>query len=248
MIEALEQFRPHQEELRRRLIRSFLAVVLTSSVAYLFKETLAAWCIHPLQRAYPPLEKLVYTNLPEAFLSYIKLSLLVGLIVASPFVLYQLWLFVAPGLLDKEKQLVRRIVLWASLLFTGGGAFAYFVVLPQILVYFMSYARPGLQPLLKLGLYLTFTARLVLAFGIAFEIPFLMVMAIRAGLLARDYFRRKRTAFYIAMMVLSFLLASGELTATVLLALPLFALYEAGIQAARVFSGPAAAATSDTPR
>ena len=83
MIEALEQFRPHQEELRRRLIRSFLAVALTSSVAYLFKETLAAWCIHPLQRAYPPLEKLVYTNLPEAFLSYIKLSLLVGLVVAA---------------------------------------------------------------------------------------------------------------------------------------------------------------------
>jgi sec-independent protein translocase protein TatC len=100
--------------------------------------------------------------------------------------------------------------------------------------------------MLKLGLYLTFTARMVLAFGIAFEIPFLMVMATRAGLLGRDYFRRKRTAFYIAMMVLSFLLASGELTATVLLALPLFALYEAGIIAARVFAGPSAT-TSDTP-
>ena len=223
MIEALEQFRPHQEELRRRLIRSFLAVVLTSSVAYLFKETLAAWCIHPLQRAYPPLEKLVYTNLPEAFLSYIKLSLLVGLVVASPFVLYQVWLFVA------------------------GGAFAYFVVLPQILVYFMSYARPGLEPMLKLGLYLTFTARMVLTFGIAFEIPFLMVMAIRTSLLAREYFQKKRTAFYIAMVVLSFLLASGELTATVLLSLPLFALYEAGIIAARVFAGPAEI-TPDTPR
>ena len=125
MIEALEQFRPHQEELRRRLIRSFLAVVLTSSVAYLFKETLAAWCIHPLKRAYPPLEKLVYTNLPEAFLSYIKLSLLVGLVVASPFVLYQVWLFVAPGLLDKEKRMVRRVVLWATLLFAAGGAFGF---------------------------------------------------------------------------------------------------------------------------
>ncbi len=247
MIEALEQFRPHQEELRRRLIRSFLAVVLTSSVAYLFKETLAAWCIHPLQRAYPPLEKLVYTNLPEAFLSYIKLSLLVGLVVASPFVLYQVWLFVAPGLLDKEKRMVRRVVLWATLLFAAGGAFAYFVVLPQILVYFMSYARPGLEPMLKLGLYLTFTARMVLTFGIAFEIPFLMVMAIRTSLLAREYFQKKRTAFYIAMVVLSFLLASGELTATVLLSLPLFALYEAGIIAARVFAGPTETRL-DTPR
>ena len=111
----------------------------------------------------------------------------------------------------------------------------------------MSYARPGLEPMLKLGLYLTFTARMVLTFGIAFEIPFLMVMAIRTSLLAREYFQKKRTAFYIAMVVLSFLLASGELTATVLLSLPLFALYEAGIIAAQVFAGPAEI-TPDTPR
>ena len=247
MIEALEQFRPHQEELRKRLIRSCLAVLLTSSVAYLAKETLAGWCMRPLHLAYPPLEKLVYTNLPEAFLSYIKLSLLVGLIVAAPYVLYQAWLFVAPGLLDREKQLVRRIVLWASLLFVAGGAFAFFVVLPRILVYFMSYARPGLEPMLKLGLYLTFTARLTLAFGIAFEIPFLMVMATRTGLLATDHFRKKRIAFYIGMVVLSFLLASGELTATALLSLPLFALYEAGIVAGRVFGGKAES-PADTPR
>lgn len=247
MIEALEQFRPHQEELRKRLIRCCLAIVLTSSVAYLGKKTLVAWCMRPLRLAYPPLEKLVYTNLPEAFISYLKLSLLVGLIVASPYVLYQAWLFVGPGLLDREKQLARRVVLWATLLFAAGGAFAYFVVLPQILVYFMSYARPGLEPMLKLGFYLTFTARIVLAFGIAFEIPFLMVMAIRTGLLARGYFRAKRTAFYIAMVVLSFLLASGELTATVLLSLPLFALYEAGIVAAKIFTGPTETTSSDIP-
>jgi sec-independent protein translocase protein TatC len=237
MIEALEQFRPHQEELRKRLIHSFLALALTSSIAYLFKDHIAAWCMKPLYLAYPQLGKLVYTKLTEAFISYIKLSFLVGIITSFPFILYQIWLFIAPGLLDHEKQLVRRVVLWATLLFAGGAVFAFFIVLPRILHYFMSYASPSLIPMLKLGLYLTFTARMILAFGLAFEIPFLMVMAIRTGLLKRDHFQKKRTYFYIAIVVLSFLLTTGEPTATILLSFPLFVLYEAGIWASTIFGG-----------
>lgn len=237
MIEALEQFRPHQEELRQRLIRCFVALALASCLAYLFKDQLAAWCMRPLYLAYPQLGKLVYTHLTEAFLSYFKLALLVGLIVSFPYLLYQVWLFVSPGLLDREKRLVRTVVLWASLLFAAGALFAFFIVLPRMLQYFMSYAAPSLKPMLKLSLYLTFTARMVLAFGIAFEIPFLMVMAMRFGLIRRNHFRDKRLAFYLAIVILSFLLTSGELTATALLSLPLFALYEAGILAGRFFGG-----------
>lgn len=247
MIEALEQFRPHHQELKQRLIRCILALVLTSSVAYLFKDDLAAWCIHPLYLAYPQLDKLVYTKLTEAFLSYLKLSLLVGLIAALPFILYQLWLFIAPGLLDNEKKAARTIMAWATGLFTGGALFSYYVVLPRILHYFMSYAGPSLQPRLKLGLYLTFTARMLLTFGIAFEIPFLMVMANRTGLIKDGYFRNKRVYFYIAIVVLSFLLTTGEITATVLLSFPLFALYEAGILACRVFGGASTSTTDDAP-
>lgn len=237
MIEALEHFRPHQEELRKRLIRCCLVLVLASSVAYLFKDAIAAWCMRPLYEAYPQLGKLVYTKLTDAFLSYLKLSLLVGLATSFPFLLYQLWLFISPGLLDHEKRMVRTITLWATLLFAGGALFAFFVALPRMLHYFMSYASPSLLPMLKLGLYLTFTIRMMLAFGIAFEIPFLMVMAIRTGLLQADHFRSKRIPFYIAIVILSFLLTTGELTATTLLSIPLFGLYEAGILASRVFGG-----------
>lgn len=237
MIEALEHLRPHQDELRKRLIRCCVAILLTSTVAYLCKDEIAAWCMRPLYLAYPQLGKLVYTKLTDAFLSYLKLSLLVGLATAFPFLLYQAWLFVAPGLLDREKRTVRTIVLWATLLFAAGAAFAFFVALPRMLHYFMSYASPSLQPMIKLGLYLTFTARMVLAFGIAFEIPFLMVMATRAGLIRSDHFSQKRIPFYLAIAVLAFLLTTGEPTATVLLSLPLFALYEAGIVACRVFGG-----------
>lgn len=238
MMEALEQFRPHHQELKQRMIRCIIAIAASSTIAYLFKDHLAAWCMHPLYVAYPQLDKLVYTKLTEAFLSYLKLSFLVGLIGALPFILYELWLFIAPGLLEKEKKTVRAILAWATSLFTGGAVFAYFVVLPRILHFFMSYAGPTLQPRLKFGLYLTFTARMLLTFGIAFEIPFLMVMANRTGLIRDGHFQNKRPYFYIAIVILSFLLTTGEITATVLLSFPLFALYEAGIVACRVFNRP----------
>ncbi len=245
MLDALEQFRPHHQELKQRLLRCVLVLVLTSTVAYLYKDQLAAWCIEPLYRAYPQLNKLVYTKLTEAFLSYLKLSLLAGLIVSLPFMLYQLWLFVAPGLTEKEKRGIRTILAWATVLFTGGALFAYFVALPRILHFFMSYAGPSLVPKLKLGLYLGFTARMVLAFGLAFEIPFLMVMANRTGLIKASYFRSKRLVFSLAIIVLAFLLTSGDPTATVLVALPLFALYEAGIVACRVFGGQSSATATE---
>lgn len=237
MISAFDQFRPHHEELRKRLLRSITAVAICTVVAYLFKDQVAALCMRPLFAAAPELEKLVYTKLTEAFISYIKLSLLAGLAGSFPYILYQVWMFVSPGLLAGEKQAARRVVLWATSLFSGGVCFAFFIALPRILAFFMSYAGPHLIPMPKFGLYLTFVGRTVLAFGLAFEIPFLMVMARRTGLVSSKYFKQKRLWFYAAILVLSFLLTAGELTATVLLSIPLFLLYEAGIVAGSVFGG-----------
>ncbi len=235
MLAAFEHFRPHHEELRKRLIRCFLAILVTTVVAYLCIDQIVAFSMQPLFSAYPELQKLVYTKLTEAFITYLKLSLLVGILISFPYLLYQVWMFVAPGLLDNERRLARLIVFWATFLFAGGAVFAFFVALPQMLTFFMSYAGPNLEPLPKLGTYLTFVARMALAFGIAFEIPFLMFMTGRAGLVSRDYFRKKRMYFYGAIVVLAFLLTAGEITATVLLAFPLFGLYEAGVLSAKVF-------------
>lgn len=235
MIAAFEHFAPHHQELRKRLIRCFLVLAVSTILSYLFIDSIAAFCLRPLFLAYPALEHLVYTKLTEAFISYIKLALLVGLGVSFPVFLYQSWMFIAPGLLDDEKRLARQIVLWATLLFTAGALFSFFIVLPKTLAFFMSYAGNTLAPMPKLGLYLTFVARMVLAFGIAFEIPFLMVMAGRTGLVKQDHFVKKRKFFYIAILFLSFLLTAGDLTATVLLAFPLFGLYEAGIVAGKFF-------------
>jgi sec-independent protein translocase protein TatC len=236
MIAAFEHFAPHHKELRKRLVHSILAIILATVVAYLFVDQIVAVCMQPLYTAYPALQKLVYTKLTEAFIAYIKLSLLVGIIASFPVLVYQVWMFVAPGLLDHERRLARQVVFWSTFLFAGGACFSFFIALPRILTFFMSYAGPNLEPLPKLGLYLTFVARMVLAFGIAFEIPFLMFMASRFGLVSSNYFRTKRMYFYIAIVVLAFLLTAGELMATALLSFPLFGLYETGILLSRIFT------------
>ncbi|MDK9709479.1 MAG: twin-arginine translocase subunit TatC [Desulforhopalus sp.] len=233
---SLELFRPHHLEFRRRLIKIALAIVSCTIVAYIFVEKIAAFCIAPLFAASPLVYRLVYTHLPDAFIAYIKLAFLVGLITSMPIGLYQLWLFIAPGLKKNEKRLAVTVVFWAMLLFTGGACFAFFVVLPKMLVYFMSYANENLEPLPKLSLYLTFVARTILAFGISFQIPFLMVMSGKANLVRPSYFKQKRTYFYIAIIILSFLLTAGDFMATALLAIPLFMLYEGGVFLTTLFT------------
>lgn len=235
MIGAFAEFAPHHEELRKRLIRSFLVIFVFTVIAYLFIEPIAAVCMQPLFYAYPELTNLIYTNLTEAFISYIKLALLVGIAASFPFILYQIWMFVAPGLFAHERRIAIRIILWATLLFAGGSLFAFFIVLPEMLVFFMSYAGDNLQPMPKLGLYLTFVARMVLAFAIAFQIPFLMVMTVKTGLINKTHFSKQRKYFYGAIVFLSFLLTAGEPTATVLLSIPMFGLYETGIIASKIF-------------
>ena len=229
-------FNEHLKELRRRITVSFLFVVIASIVCYLFARPLARFIIEPLFDAYPDLTGLVYTNLPEAFVSYLKISILFGLAISFPFVLYQAWMFVAPGLRRGEKSLAVKVVFWASILFAGGVFFAFFVVMPKALSFFMSFAGGNLEPLPKLDAYLTFIARSVLAFGIAFEIPFLMVVTGRTGMVDRKYFSQKRWVFYVAILVLAFLLTVGDLLSTLLLAVPLFGLYEAGVLVMKIFS------------
>ncbi len=240
----LDIHRTHLLELRNRLMVSLLAVLLCSATAYAFSEPITRFFMAPLFAAQPGLGKLVYTNLTEAFFAYFKVAFLVGLAAAFPVLLYQVWMFVAPGLLRREKVLALKVLSVSTLLFAGGVSFAYFVVLPRLLGYMLSLAGPGMKALPKLGGYLTFVARTALGFGLAFEIPFLMLAATGAGLVGPGYFRTRRKFFYPAIVVLAFLLAAGDPAGGVLLALPLFALYEAGNLVIGLFASPASAGSN----
>jgi sec-independent protein translocase protein TatC len=235
----------HLTELRQRLIVSFAAIFIFGALSYIFAEQIARYFMTPLFHASPSHIKLVYTNLTEAFITYLKLSLILGVICSIPVLLYELWMFAAPGLHANEKKIVLTLVFWATLLFAAGAGFAFFIVMPRALHFFLGFANPQLTPLPKLSGYLTFVARTSLAFGLAFEIPFLMVAGVKIGWIKRNYFATRRKYFYPAILVLSFLLAAGDIMAATLLCLPLFALYESGILIIRLFSGKAKAADRD---
>lgn len=237
MTSLLGHFSVHFVELRRRVLISFLAVFVAALVAYAFSEEIVRFLMAPLNAGHPYPGKLVYTHLTEAFVSYLKVSLLVGLMAAFPVCAYQIWMFVAPGLHRHEKRQARQVIFWATLLFAGGALFAWLVVLPQLLSFLLGFASERLIPLPRLDAYLTFVVRAIFTFALAFEIPFLMVMATRTGLVGKGYFARQRLYFSLAMVVLAFFLTLGDPVATLLLAAPLLLLYEAGILISRLFAG-----------
>ncbi|MBU0481884.1 MAG: twin-arginine translocase subunit TatC [Proteobacteria bacterium] len=230
-------FGEHFKELRQRVIVSFVAVMIFTGVAYLFAEQISFFLMKPIFAAEPSLSGLVYTNLTEAFVSYLKISVLAGLGAGFPVFCYELWMFVGPGLKRHEKRLALTVTFWATILFGAGVLFAYFIALPRILSFFMSFSGEQLSAMPRLDAYLTFVARTSLAFGLAFEIPFLMMAAGRTGILDRGYFIEKRWLSYLGILVLSFLLTAGDFLGAFLLALPLFVLYESGIILLFIFSG-----------
>lgn len=225
----------HLKELRDRLLVCLIVLVLFSGAAYFYSGKIADLFMRPLFLADPRLGHLVYTNLTEAFLSYIKVAILVGVAATFPILVYEGWMYVAPGLRGSEKKMALRVVFFGTTLFVSGVLFAFFEVLPRTLHFFMHFASADLIALPRFGSYLTFVARTCLAFGLAFEIPFLMLMAGKAGLISSDYFPKRRKYFYGVMVGLSFLLAAGDIFSGLLLALPFILLYEAGIRASRWF-------------
>ena len=143
-------FTSHLEELRKRLITSFIAIGVGFVVSFGFKERLFNILVEPLIKVMKEGETLIYTGLPEAFFTYLKVSFLTGLIVASPVLLYQFWMFVAPGLYKKERNLMVPIVILSSFFFIGGALFGYFVVFPWGFKFFMGFATDTIRPLLSL--------------------------------------------------------------------------------------------------
>lgn len=227
--------RDHLKELRHRVLVVFVSVSCFTALAYYFSQPIAAYLVQPIFAASPKVEGLVYTHLTEAFVGYLKLAVLAGVAASFPVACYELWMFVAPGMKGREKKNALTVSFWATFLFLGGIIFAYFVALPKILSFLMNSAGPQLEAKPRLDSYLTFVARTVIAFGLAFEIPFLMVVAGRTGLVERKYFIEKRWISYGAILLVAFLLAAGDPLGAFLLALPLIVLYEVGILLAFLF-------------
>jgi sec-independent protein translocase protein TatC len=173
--EAKIPFTSHLEELRKRLITCFIAIGVGFVLAYSLKEWLFHLLTAPLISVMQPGEKLIFTSLPEAFFVYLKVAFLSGTLLAIPVILYQFWMFIAPGLYTDERRHLAPIMVLSIFFFIAGALFGYFVVFPIGFEFFLSFATDTIRPLLTMREFLSFASLFLLAFGLMFELPLVLV-------------------------------------------------------------------------
>ncbi|MGZ6274659.1 MAG: twin-arginine translocase subunit TatC, partial [Syntrophales bacterium] len=174
-------FTSHLEELRTRIIRIMIAAAIGFGVCWYFKEWLFQIITKPLHQVLPPNSFMIYTSLPEAFFNYMKISFYASLFLTSPYILYQLWKFISPGLYKTEKKYMLPFVISSTILFICGILFGYYLALPPAFGFFVEFSSDFLKPMLSLREYLSFSLKLLLAFGVSFELPVAIFFLAKIG-------------------------------------------------------------------
>lgn len=228
-------FTAHLEELRSRLITCFIAVGVGFALSYGFKEQLFRILLKPLLSVMQSSQELIFTGLPEAFFTYLKVSFLSGLILASPVIVYQFWMFVAPGLYQKERRLLIPIIVLSTLFLIGGSLFGYFIVFPLGFKFFLGYSNDLIHARLSIKEYLGLASKLLLAFGIVFELPIIITFMARLGLVSVPFLKKNRKYALLLFFVGAALLTPPDVVTQVMMAMPLMVLYEVSIIGARIF-------------
>ena len=217
-------FVDHLEELRWRLFKAILSVVIMALIAFYFSDELFKLLIIPLGDV-----KLHVTEVTGSFYAYLKVSFFAGIFGALPVVFYQLWMFISPGLYKQEKKVVIPLVTISSLLFLIGAAFCYFVVLPLALKFLIGFSGDILNPIITVGSYISFTGLLLIAFGFAFELPIVAYFLGRVGLISSSFLAKGRRYAIVAILILGAVITPPDIFTQVLLAIPIYLLYEISI-------------------
>ena len=229
-------FMEHLEELRYRLIVCVVAVFVGAIGAFIFKEKIFDFLATPLLEALPPEDnQLIFTGLYEAFMVYLKASLFAGLLVAVPVILYQIWSFISPGLYAQERKSIAPFVIFSSICFLGGAIFGYYVVFPYGFQFFLGFAGEHIKPLPSMKEYLSFATRLLIAFGVIFELPIFIFFLSKVGIVQVSTLRKGRRYAIPLVFITAAVLTPPDVVTQVLMALPLIVLYEVGIIVAVLF-------------
>lgn len=227
----------HLIEFRKRLMISFLAFVVCACASYPFSQFLFDILIHPLAQAMEATEgrRLIFTHMAEAFLVYVKLSLFAGLILAFPIIAAQIWIFIAPALYKNEKKAILPFFIATPVLFLLGATFVYAVIIPNAWKFFLSYESIGpfthlpIQLEAKVNEYLSLMMQLILAFGISFQLPVLMVLLAKIGIIKAQTLTSKRKYAFVGILIISAFLTPPDVLSMVGLATPLYMLYELSV-------------------
>jgi sec-independent protein translocase protein TatC len=222
-------FFDHLEELRRRLLRCVLAIIIGFIVCFsLFAQPLYRFFSGPILKIIQ--KPLVFIHPADAFFMYLKICFLAGLFAVIPYVLYQCWLFIAPGLYKSERKLALPFVVTATALFYVGGAFAYLLVLPVVLRFFIGFTVPDqLEPMVAIKEYVSLVVKLMLGFGLVFETPIVLVFLGLLGIVDSDKLKKGRRYFIVIAFVIGALLSPPDVFSQILMGFPLLALYEVSI-------------------
>jgi len=229
-----QPFLSHLEELRKRLITCAIAVGIGFVIAYFFSDRLFQLLIMPLKAVMPEGDQLIFTNLPEMFLTYLKVALVTGILASAPVIFYELWMFAAPGLYRKEKKLVTPFVVFSTILFVGGALFGYFVVFPFGFKFFIGFSNEYVKALPSVKQYFSFSMKLLFAFGLVFELPVVIFFLAKIGMVTPDLLRRKRKYAILLTFVMAAILTPPDVITQCMMAGPLIILYEVGIFVARL--------------
>ncbi|HET8877513.1 MAG TPA: twin-arginine translocase subunit TatC [Casimicrobiaceae bacterium] len=247
--EAQESFLSHLIELRTRLMRSIIAVVVVLLVLFPFAKDIYALLAQPLLRVLPHGSTMIATDVTGTFLVPLKVTLMAAFLIALPYVLWQAWAFVAPGLYQHEKRLVMPVLVSSCLFFLFGMSFAYFFVFPVAFGFFAGYAPVGVQMMTDIDKYLSFVLTMFMAFGITFETPVIVVVLVRMRVVTLEKLRSFRPYVIVGAFVVGAVFTPPDVISQSLLAVPLWLLYELGLVLARFVStaAPEAAAEETEP-
>ena len=234
-----QPFIAHLVELRDRLIKALVVVGLTFVGLSFWANEIYAYVAGPLTRHMPPGAQMIAIGVASPFLAPLKLTLVVAICAAMPFVLYQAWAFIAPGLYRHEKRLALPLLVASIVLFFGGMAFAYFVVFPLVFQFMLMTAPPGVAVMTDINQYMDFVLTLFMAFGVSFQVPIATILLIASGVISREDIADKRPYVIVLAFVIGAVLTPPDVISQTLLAVPIWLLFELGLAFSRLLA-PAA--------
>ncbi len=226
----------HLRELRSCLIVTIIAVIIGFAVSYGFIKPIGTWFFKPLIDVLPEGSSLIFTSYQEGFFFYLKLALVCGLLLASPVIFYQIWLFIAPGLYKHEKRILVPFTFLSTLCFLGGTAFGYLVVFPPAFRFLVGYSNEFLTSLPSVSEYFSLAVRLLIAFGVIFEMPILMVFLAKMGVVTVSFLNKNRKyAILINFIIAAILTPTPDVVNQMMMGIPLLILYEISVVAVYFF-------------
>jgi sec-independent protein translocase protein TatC len=219
----------HLLELRSRLLNVVVGVLIIFLILFAFRNEIYEYVSNPLIATLPEGGQMIATDVASSFIAPFKLTMVLSIFIAMPFILYQVWAFIAPGLYRNEKRLVIPLMVGSTLLFYSGIAFVYYVVFPIIFAFFTSVAPEGINIATDISSYLDFVLKLFFAFGFIFEIPIVIVLLCWTGFTDPESLRAKRPYFVVAAFVVGMLLTPPDIISQTMLAVPMLLLFELGV-------------------